>query len=73
MVMKDNGNYENEEPFFTHKCKNSHTSAHFVCFEKRTEKGLLMLRATIPQCCHDDEYEVQVLCCPFCGYKIGDK
>lgn len=65
MVMKDNGNYEFEEPFFKHNCKNGNWS----CFQIRYEKELT-LQLSIFQCCHDDEYDIIVKFCPFCGYEV---
>ena len=73
LVMKDNGNCEFEEPYFIHECHKDVRLERFKCTESRTEKGKLKLTLFIPQCCHDDEYEVEIMCCPFCGYKPGDK
>jgi hypothetical protein len=68
LVMKENGNLEFEEPFIKHECKNKDWS----CFQYRYHEKLT-LRLSIPQCCHDDEYDISVLICPFCGYKVNNE
>ena len=72
MVMKNNGNYELEEPFYKHDCKTMNVDDDkWHCFMKSGEK-ILTLRLTISQCCHDDEYDIKVKMCPICNYKIED-
>jgi hypothetical protein len=66
MVCKPNGNWENEEPYFKHDCK---VSSDWRCFQRRDDKDLT-LRLRISQCCHDDDYDIKVKTCPFCGYKV---
>jgi hypothetical protein len=71
MIVKDNGNYEFEEPYLIHDCRDSINGNIFQCYQRRTDKNVLNLKIMIPQCCYDQECEVKVIYCPFCGYNLA--
>jgi len=72
MVMKENGNYEYEEPFWKHQCIIEVDGGIWKCTQNTCDpKDVLTLGYYVPQCCYDDEYEIKVSFCPFCGYKAG--
>lgn len=71
--MKDNGNYEYQEPYVKHECTRKSENGdlgNWKCRQTQNDpKGILTLGYYVPQCCYDDEYEIKVSHCPFCGYK----
>lgn len=66
MKMTNKGTYEAVPCYIQHKCE----IGQWSCIHRLRDKMFLCF--TIIQCCHDDEYKIEVQICPFCGYKPNE-
>lgn len=70
MKMLPNGNYESVVLYVQHECKDYNQSCYCRQYSDKMDK--LILTVGEGYCCDDHggcEHQIEVLFCPFCGYK----